>query len=204
MTRAARKPCRPARPPSLPPGPPFTPADTQWLSVHDCSIGYAADVLADFGLEDWGWLIHNLAETMDDAAMSAAHRWILDHRAELENAACWPRWCPCGKWPDFGIGCAYHGPCKCVERKLASANLQGPSYSVLVLTVSTYRWLPSWRWAHPSDTPALDRGCPVHRDGPVPDDVITAWCGQLPHEGSLRIGGERGLAAYLGQPGGSQ
>jgi hypothetical protein len=193
---ARRKPARKRGIPEFPPGPSFTPADMWSISVHDCSIGYAADVLHDFGLADWSWLTHDLAETMDDAAMSAAHHWILDHRAELENAACWPRWCPCGKWPDFGVGCPYHGPCRCVERKVVDANLQGPCYSDLFLTVSTYGWRPDWRaWGH-HDAPALNRSCPVHPDGPLPDDVLAAWWHWHQRGGSLRIGGERGLPAY--------
>jgi hypothetical protein len=180
--------------PVQPRGEPFMPTAVTSVSVHDCSIGYAAGVLADLGLGDWPWLIHDLAEAMDAAAVTAAEAWISDHRAELENAACWPRWCPCGKWPDFGIGCWYHGPCECVEVRVVSANLQGPSYSAPVLAYSGFGWRDNFR----PEPPALSRGCPVHPNGPIPGDVLEVWRARWHGDGSLLIGGERGLPTYCG------
>jgi hypothetical protein len=188
---------RPPSPAGLPPGEPFSAAATRAVAVYDCPIGYAADVLAGLGLGDWGWLIHDLAETIDDAALSAVSHWLLAPRAGLETAACLPRWCPCGKWPDFGAGCWSRAPCRCAEMRLVSANLAGPSYSALGLSDSTCGWSPDWR-EYTGFPPILTRGCPVHPDGLVPHDVLQVWSSRGHGHGSLLIGGELGLPACLG------
>jgi len=136
----------------------FTRAALRSVSAFDPSIKYARDALADFGLDDWDWLAHDLAETMDDAALSAADTWLADYRSQLANAAQYPRWCPCGRWPDFGTGCPYHGPCTCIG-KSDDWSTRGEPRIVAII-----RWNGDNRYIGP--------GCPVHPEGWMPQDAL--------------------------------
>lgn len=162
----------------------FNGADvTKSLSVHECSLAWAEHILAEYDLEDWDWLIHSLAETMDEEALSAADHWLADHKAELENAAQWPRWCPCGRWPDFGTACWYHGPCKCMERG---------ERGWLKVAYGGFDWDADWEKYAGRGQPKLDCGCPVHPDGPIPRFVL-ARVQRSYNSVSPRLFGERGL-----------
>lgn len=139
--------------------------------AHACSLGYANEALAEYDLDDWDWLVADLANEMDDAAFGAAEEWLALHRPALENAAHLPRWCPCGRWPDFGVGCHYHGACKCVTAKIGSADLMTVFYVDYRLAYGDI----AWRHMYDGRTPVLDRGCPVHPDGPMPPEVYARW-----------------------------
>ena len=77
------------------------------------------------------------------------------------------RWCPCGRWPDFGTGCCYHGPCRCVTTEVTYASLE--TYCAIRALLA----YPGWRCLHACDPPpVLDRACPVHPDGPMPAQVF--------------------------------
>ena len=157
------------------------------VSLHDCSRAYAIAALAERGLADWRWLVNDLAAAMDDAALEAAEDWLRAHGRALATAAHLPRWCPCGRWPDFGTACWYHGECRCVRWETVGANLSTTSYGRAELGYNTYGWRLDWRrWRE--EPPALRQGCPVHPDGPLPEEVLRRWSSYQP----LVLGGERG------------
>jgi hypothetical protein len=167
--RCQRKGCRSRWPTPLPPrgGETFSVADLVSFSTQWDMVAWAEHVLADYDLEDWDWLVHSLASSMEEAAWDAYDMWILDHEAELRQTCHLPRWCPCGKWPDFGTDCWYHGPCKCVSR----SKDRGTG-----LVYWTSGWLSGFRDSNGEfPVPVLDQGCPVHPDGPMPREVFRAW-----------------------------
>lgn len=169
---------QPAQPPE--PGYVFTRRSLESVSVFRPSVAWAEEVLRDYGLDDWDWLVHDLAETMDEAALSAAEQWERDYREQLAGACQYPRWCPCGRWPDFGTGCPYHGPCACIGEYDDYPNRGEPRLKVV-------------RWNR--DEMCLGPGCPVHPEGWIPPDALAA------NRAALRSRGMAFTATLLGPRG---
>jgi hypothetical protein len=168
--RCQRRGCKSRWPAPLPfpGGETFSVADLRAFSLNWDMVGWAEHVLNDYDLADWDWLVHSLAQSMEDAAFDAYESWVRDHEAELQQTCHLPRPCPCVKWPDFGTGCYYHGPCKCVKRKdNGTAALR-------------YHIEPEWRRYSQRFPPTLDKGCPVHPDGQIPDDVLERYDSSYP------------------------